>query len=94
MVAEGQFGGDDDRGALVESGDEVEQQPASFVSASIAMENQAAMAFALLELRIVFPMVPFSLFGLQRAKSIGSRKATPTSNFQHRAGRSLEAFIG
>jgi hypothetical protein len=48
--------------------------------------NEVARAFGLLELPICFPMVSFSLLGLQHPEPNGSRRATPTSTFQHRPG--------
>ncbi len=47
-----------------------------------------------LELRILFPMVSFSLLGLQHSEPNGSRRATPTSTFQHRPGHPPIVLVG
>ena len=50
------------------------------------MSKEPGAIHGLLELRIFFPMVSFSLLGLQHPEPNGSRRATPTSTFQHRPG--------
>ena len=63
------------------------RRTASIASASGGIGNEVARAFGLLELRIFFPMVSFSLLGLRHPEPNGSRRATPTVNcFQHRPG--------
>ncbi len=42
---------------------------------------------------ISFRMVSFSLLGLQHPEPNGSRRATPTSTFQHRAGHSPVNYL-
>ena len=70
------------------------RRTASIASASGGIGNEVARAFGLLELRIFFPMVSFSLLGLQHPEPNGSRRATPTSTFQHRPGHLLPNKVG
>ena len=65
---------------------------ASIASASGGIGIEGARAFGRLELRILFPMVSFSLLGLQHPEPNGSRRATPTSTFQHRPGHPRRAL--
>ena len=67
-------------------GEPQEVAAVDIASASGGIGIEGARAFGRLELRILFPMVSFSLLGLQHPEPNGSRRATPTSTFQHRPG--------
>jgi len=55
---------------------------------TLTTDSGVARAYGLLDLRIFFPMVSFSLLGLQHPEPTGSRSATPILNVSTSDGTS------